>query len=439
MLKNALVFFTDGKFDKLVETQLGRVESQQAYTEQQKIAATEGLESLIPNKYALIKAIMQLVYGYADCSHHDGPACSWGGGLMQVASILSSCTLAGKAHGQKEQLSGVSRGGYLNHEQNNTRVAFFGVWGDIDSKQILLSDKNWGHFDKPMYDMMRCQVDNGLPVCTSEWTHDYYLIMDVVIIVIVGEARSKGDAEELFRILIVICRILSVSDQGWGVLSTRDTVHLIWCKYNKEGDKILLKKFSWPLHSNSEDLNGRQQYHRTLCYVMTQIVKAALTGLKNSEAIKDKMASHNHQFYFRGSNSFTARSVCSPFLYIGTKHKFVRKMNFMLQAVWYTGMRSFAETEVSWAKLEARFTPDLEVKAILARSKDSRGIKRGSSTENFDESSSKAIVLSDTGTEAPLPVPAKIPENPGFKTFYWDCYDDRDFQEYLRQFCMPTM
>ena len=152
----------------------------------------------------LARLVCCISEAYCDQHFHNGPACDWGGAIVQlgVELMVSSPKFNSLVQEERLQCTGQSQGGSAFGNRHNTKVLYIGCIEE-DKKLELRGNPDFEFYDKKMHDYTDHLIKARCPVASTKIRHDFMLGFEEIVF-LVGECESTSFHEELIRIILCL-------------------------------------------------------------------------------------------------------------------------------------------------------------------------------------------------------------------------------------------
>ena len=171
---------------------------------------------------------------------------------MYVQQGLPISSSHGKTSQREVKLSGITMGGTGHGSKLNTRIAYIPV-AKRNEGDAPLSDPNFPYFDGYLVEFVDNKIANGEAIAMTKIHHDSCVAYDGCV-VLVHEARSGSDEEELTKLLMGLCRMLLYSTDPYGWYTTSGWAHFVKAEINVATGVIEYRKCSI-VHNTTDSTN----------------------------------------------------------------------------------------------------------------------------------------------------------------------------------------
>ena len=231
-------------------------------------------DKIVENRDFLVNKLLKLLDGFASVDHKNGPGIAWGGALMELAVFFAKCSKLSLRF-KRIYAQGQNHGGQAAGSKFNTRIAYTVLHNDKGDDPIS-DDQLWEHFDEKLFHYMNDRINNGHAVTTTKMACDYFLSFEDIIM-LVGEAQSGSFYVEVFRVLVVIVRLLVILDMGWGIISNSTHVYIVFARWQADGNiEYDCLPYLLTNKPNNKAKPDREGYSRRLMRVLDVIVRIIL-------------------------------------------------------------------------------------------------------------------------------------------------------------------
>ena len=167
---------------------------------------------------------------YCDPNFHNGPACDWGGAIVQlgVELMVSSPTFNALVQEARLQCMGHSQGGSAFGNRHNTNVLFFGCIEDDDKRLNLHGNADFEFFDT-LSPLLRRDVLWHLPKYTM------ILCWALRKSFSLWESAKVSFHEELIRIILCLVQMLVYLDIAYGFIVTGHIIYVVRANFVMTG------------------------------------------------------------------------------------------------------------------------------------------------------------------------------------------------------------
>ena len=157
------------------------------------------------NQNELARLVSCISEVYCDPNFHNGPACDWGGAVVQLGVELMVSSPTFNALGQEERLqcTGHLQGGLAFGNRHNTNVLYIGCIEEEHKRLNLHGNADFEFFDTKLYHYTESLIKKRCPMASTKIRHDFMLGFEDIIFR-VGECKSNSFHQQLIRIILCL-------------------------------------------------------------------------------------------------------------------------------------------------------------------------------------------------------------------------------------------
>ena len=179
----------------------------------------------------LARLVSCISEAYCDPNFHNGPACDWGGAIVQlgVELMVSSPTFNALVQEERLQCTSHLQGGLAFGNQHNTNVLYIRCIEDEDKRLNLRGNADFEFFDTKLYCYTESLIKKRCPVASTKIRHNFMLGFEEIVF-LVGECESNSFHEELIRIILCLVQMLVYLDVAYGFIVTGHIIYVVRAK-----------------------------------------------------------------------------------------------------------------------------------------------------------------------------------------------------------------